>query len=76
MMCKVMQVPDNFWVMYCEPFFVERSGPGDAWGRPEMDYVDGVPTAAGDSSEVNAWIHSLQDDSDAFESGCVLCRCM
>ena len=54
MMCKMMQVPDNFWVMYCEPFFVERSGPGDAWGRPEMDYVDGVPTAAGDSSEVHA----------------------
>jgi len=28
-----MEIPDHFWVMYLEPFQVERIGRGDPWGH-------------------------------------------
>lgn len=61
-----MRVPTNFWVMYVEPFRVERTGYGDAWGNPEIDYVDGVPTERR-NTEINAWMYFLSEEDDSDE---------
>jgi len=62
-----MQVPVNFWVMYCEPFNVERTGYGDALGRNEIEYIDGVPTERFDG-ELNTWLYYLDEYTGEWDA--------
>uniref|UniRef100_A0A6U4UIT3 EF-hand domain-containing protein n=1 Tax=Hemiselmis andersenii TaxID=464988 RepID=A0A6U4UIT3_HEMAN len=43
-------IPDNFLVMYIEPFKVERIGPGDQYGHPE------------EGGAVYRWLYELMED--------------
>lgn len=43
-------IPDNFWVMYMEPYRVERIGKGDQYGHPE------------EGGAVYRWMYELMED--------------
>ena len=45
---------------------MERTGFGDAWGRNEVEYVDGVPQEKFED-EINSWLYFLVEDSEKWE---------